>query len=299
MAKPPKLEAILTESDWSKHKGIVAKVVKHDTGIGAKMKEVSTAYGNVDWDKFDADKALDDAVTPKDVDDAKSAAQQEYKGKVEALRDKVVALRDLADKTAKEWKKSPLVPSKSQKHVEAIKDEANTLWGQLKDNAPYLTEFVQECDKAKKELASGEVVKPGEKPKDLDDAWWKAHKPPRLQDANLAVKMNFFWCHYGPYKSANAKTTDDQEIMNRINWLRQMIAGLDQTQKAVEETIKKCKPGVHDNTKAALQHYLVLIPAFRKLRMQWIDQEKVRAKTSDSVRNHLQEKLIGPGLDRL
>ncbi len=78
-----------------------------------------------------------------------------------------------------------------------------------------------------------------------------------------------------------------------------MIAGLDQGEAAIKATISRCKPGIHDNTKAALQHYLTFLPKYRKDRKTWIDNEKETGKKFPAVAKDLQERVIGPGLDRL
>src|SRR5665213_2142073 len=55
----PTIPAILTDANWQKEKGVVAKLVKRETGIGELMKQLATAYGTVDWTKFDPYVSLD------------------------------------------------------------------------------------------------------------------------------------------------------------------------------------------------------------------------------------------------
>ena len=69
-------------NELGKEKGIVAKILKSDTGIGDLITKMTTAYGAVDWNKFTA-AALANVTVPAEVDAAKLAAQTEYKAKVE------------------------------------------------------------------------------------------------------------------------------------------------------------------------------------------------------------------------
>jgi len=297
MAKPPTIPAACTQTSWSQEKGVVAKILKSDTGIGDLMGKVATAYGNVDWAKFDPAVALAHVAAPTDVDTAKAAAVTEYKTKVEALRKSVVELRDRAKKTADEWKKNKLIPSSSQKAAAAVDAAADGFYIALKDNAPYLVDFAKECDTAKKDLVT-EKIKAGEKPANWHGDWWTARAPRGLTDDKLATKIEFFWAHYAAYPKYVGKN-DSKNISSRINCLRQMIAGLDQGEAAITATINRCKPGIHDNTKAALQHYLTYLPGYRKQRKTWIDNEKIVGKTVPEVANDLQVRVIAPGLDRL
>jgi hypothetical protein len=297
MANPPTIPPALTQTSWAKEKGIVAKILKSDTGIGDLIGKVATAYGNVDWTKFNADTALANIATNNDIDAAKTAASTEYKTNVEALRTAVTALRDKAKATAESWKKNKLIPSSSQKAADAINKAAEQFSVALKDNAPYIVEFAKACDQAKKDLVT-EKIKPGEKPANWHGPWWTARAPRGIADDKLATKIEFFWAHYDAYPKYVGKN-DSKNISNRINCLRQMIAGLDQGEAAIRATITRCKPGIHDNTKAALQHYLTLLPAYRKQRKAWIDKEKIVGQTVPEVAKDLDVRVIKPGLDRL
>ncbi len=293
----PTIPATLTQASWSKEKGMVAKILKSDTGIGDLIAKVATAYGAVDWNKFNAATALAQVAVPADVDAAKLAASTEYKSKVEPLRKAVADLRDKAKKTAEEWKKNKLIPSSSSKAAAAIDTAADQFYITIKDNGSYISDFIKECDAAKHELVT-EKIKPGEKPTNWHGDWWTARAPKGIADDKLATKIEFFWAHYAAYPGYVGKN-DDTNAGKRINCLRQMIAGLDQGEAAIKATISRCKPGIHDNTKAALQHYLTFLPKYRQDRKGWIDNEKVIAKTNAFVKQDLDTRVIKPGLDRL
>jgi hypothetical protein len=152
--------------------------------------------------------------------------------------------------------------------------------------------------KAKEETTAptepGEKIKKGEVPPSLDYAWWRARKPKDLQeDPKLKVTMDYFWDHYTMYKEANPAVTDNKLMTERINCLRQMTPGLNQSEQAVQKTIANCDNVRHANSKAALQHYLKLIHAYRLQRKQFVTQEKTRTGQIPGLQAVLDEKLKG------
>ncbi|HUO09729.1 MAG TPA: hypothetical protein VM008_15585 [Phycisphaerae bacterium] len=121
MAGHPEIPKILTDADWQKEKGIVAKLSKGETGLGALMKKLDEEYKKVTWDKFDAFRALpyNNMRSIEAVDKAFNDAKAEYP-KVESVRKAAFALRDRANAVAAEWGKSKIIPSSSVKHVVEI-----------------------------------------------------------------------------------------------------------------------------------------------------------------------------------
>jgi hypothetical protein len=113
--------AILTDANWQKEKGIVAKVVKKETGIGALMKTLKGTFDAVDWNKFDPYDLLPATKdrTPENIDKAFAVAKTEAV-KLESIRKAAFTLRDRAKTLAAEWAKSKLIPSSSRKHLEAV-----------------------------------------------------------------------------------------------------------------------------------------------------------------------------------
>ena len=137
MLTPPAIPQILTKANWDKEKGVFAKMAGK-TGIGEAMQAVATAYGQVNWPTFDAKQQLQRVLMMSVIDDARKAATTEY-SKVEKLRVKVKELSDLAETTAGIFKKKPLIPSSSTKHVAKVATEADTFWIVLKGNSEFFT----------------------------------------------------------------------------------------------------------------------------------------------------------------
>src|SRR5262245_6273778 len=100
----PKIPVILTEADWKKNKGLLAKGVG-ETGVGAAMGQLKTAYEAVDWDKFDVKKALKGgAATTQQITAAKNAAKLEWEKKVIPLLGKANSLDDAAKNALAKYK---------------------------------------------------------------------------------------------------------------------------------------------------------------------------------------------------
>jgi hypothetical protein len=126
--------AILTDRDWQKKKGNIAKVAGK-TGIGAAMTAAEKAFARIDWLKFDARHMLpQDRDAPK-IKAAKANCGALYKSTVEPARVKLKDLRDVATKQAADWKKNKLIPAATVKHLETIAKTADTLWITLKSNS--------------------------------------------------------------------------------------------------------------------------------------------------------------------
>jgi hypothetical protein len=127
------IPTILTDADWQKKKGAIAKMAG-ETGLGAAMKALAVEWKKVDWAELDPDDAWMKSglkKNPANYDKLFQAAKSEH-SKVEGVRVKVKALRDLADKTEKKFKASKLIPSSSTQHVGKIKVTADQLWIELK-----------------------------------------------------------------------------------------------------------------------------------------------------------------------
>jgi hypothetical protein len=128
-----KIPVILTDADWQKKKGIIAKAAG-ETGIGKAMKAVEVEWKKVDWEDLDPNAAWNKTGLQRNpVNYAKvfNAAKAEY-SKIAAVRSKVKTLADLAEKTEAKFKSSKLIPSSSREHVGKIAKEADRLWIELK-----------------------------------------------------------------------------------------------------------------------------------------------------------------------
>jgi len=132
---------ILTNADWQKKKGTIAKIAG-ETGLGALMKKCEAehkkqdflnkflANNNVDWRTIPADKTREEFVN-----ELEPQLFKKFKTAAEPMRKLLVEIRDTAKKTAVAWKKKPLIPAASVKHVEAIAKAADYLYIAMKDNS--------------------------------------------------------------------------------------------------------------------------------------------------------------------
>ncbi len=130
---PKTIPVILTQADWNKKKGVIAKMAG-ETGIGAAMKVLEAEWKKVDWDEMDPVEAFTKAklkANPTNYAKVFAIAKGQI-SKVEGVRVKVKALRDLAEKTEKKFKASKLIPSSSTQHVANIKTTADHFWIELK-----------------------------------------------------------------------------------------------------------------------------------------------------------------------
>jgi hypothetical protein len=106
---------ILTDADWQKQKGIVAKMVG-ETGMGAAMQKCKAVYDTINWMPLTA---LSTYKNEEALAQAKAAAMQEGK-KFETFRTALFALRDHAKKVHDKFKAHKLIPKASSDHVAAI-----------------------------------------------------------------------------------------------------------------------------------------------------------------------------------
>lgn len=130
---PKKIPVILTDADWQKKKGVIAKAAGK-TGIGPAMKAVDAEWKKVAWDDLDPDLVWSKTGlqrTPANFPAAFKVAKAAY-AKVTAVRSKVKTLADLAEKTEAKFKSSKVIPSSSREHVGKIAKAADQLWIELK-----------------------------------------------------------------------------------------------------------------------------------------------------------------------
>jgi hypothetical protein len=126
----PTYPEMLTNRDWQKQKGAIAKVAG-ETGIGAQMDKVKALWDKVAWAKFDAEKLCQGMKSLDVWEKAFAEAKKEYP-KVEPVKKELWALRDLAKATADKWKANKLIPKASREHVENIAKTADVLSVALK-----------------------------------------------------------------------------------------------------------------------------------------------------------------------
>ncbi len=124
----------LTDKDWQKKKGNIAKLTKK-TGIGAILEKIEKAYAAVDTNKLDAaglpPAERDVPLIQKHLKDALAY----YTTAIEPIRKDLSKVRDLAKDTAAEWKKSKLIPESSRKAAEELSKAADLFYMRLKSNS--------------------------------------------------------------------------------------------------------------------------------------------------------------------
>lgn len=122
--KPPSYPRILTNADWQKRKGKIAKLAGK-TGIGSRMDAAKEAFDNVNWSQFDLAAHL-----PKGKPSSRAQIEKLYATAVRQLPkvkevDKVShELARVSLTTAMEWRKSKRIPSSARKQAEAIHNAA-------------------------------------------------------------------------------------------------------------------------------------------------------------------------------
>ena len=79
----PVLDKTLTNADWQKQKGKIAKIAG-STGVGPALKKVEAAFSKVDFQKFDAKMSCQGKKQRNEagIEAARKAASAEYKAKV-------------------------------------------------------------------------------------------------------------------------------------------------------------------------------------------------------------------------
>lgn len=119
----------LDPGQWDKNKGVFAKVIKGETGIGAKLKEAKSAFDRVQAHLY-TDMSVD-VSTKAACDAAEKQARTEFGAGVKACTDKLLELKNLAHAQAAKFK-HPLIPKSSREYVEAIEDEAQAFSDKLR-----------------------------------------------------------------------------------------------------------------------------------------------------------------------
>lgn len=148
---PPEYPTILTNKDWQKKKGLIAKMVGK-TGVGEQMDAVENKFKAVDWSKFYAKLVCakeKGVVASIHVDDKVKEMKSEYGKSVEALRKEIIKLENVAKKTAETFKKKTGVPKSSTKHAEAVAKAASLFLTAMKDNSVYFAQVEKEFGEEK------------------------------------------------------------------------------------------------------------------------------------------------------
>lgn len=134
MGAVPVIPKILEETDWQKHKGIIAKMLKgsHETGIGAQLKAFKTYWAKVAWDVVDPKQGP--RAKPKnrqEFDDRMKEAKAKGPALVAGVRQETLKLKTFLEGAAKKLT-NPLIKS-TKAHVENMAKVAGDLATQVKD----------------------------------------------------------------------------------------------------------------------------------------------------------------------
>lgn len=138
-------------------------------------------------------------------------------------------------------------------------------------------------------------MKTGDKPTNFKYEWWTAHMTKGfVEEPKFKTRLMFLDIAYNHYKTLDKNSKDDGVMRDRVNQLRQMVAGLKETKVAIDLMLKKkIGKGAPDApTIVALKTYLELMRKAEIERQNWIKIERGVGNTK-----HLDEILIGPGLD--
>ncbi|HVS73072.1 MAG TPA: hypothetical protein VHQ47_17590 [Phycisphaerae bacterium] len=122
MAKPALPDA-LKKANWDKQKGIVAKLVQKETGIGASLEGLTSAYNAVPWDKLD-EAALAHAKTGEDMKKIFAAGRAVLTKEIKTAREKSLEVGRLAKKWADDFKKNKLIPKSTLTYLDTMSNRA-------------------------------------------------------------------------------------------------------------------------------------------------------------------------------
>ncbi len=123
----------LTFKEWEAKKGVIAKMAG-ETGMGAALKKLDTAWNKITPETLDPDAAFLKtglSRTPANFDKLMKAAAGQN-ATVQAARKEFVAVRDLAQSLEKKWKSSRVIPSSSTKYVAEMAKSADWMFIALK-----------------------------------------------------------------------------------------------------------------------------------------------------------------------
>lgn len=140
-------------------------------------------------------------------------------------------------------------------------------------------------------------MKKGELPTNFDYAWWQSHKTAGFEeDPKFKTRLMFLHIAYTHYKTLNKNSKDAGVMRDRVNQIRQMVAGLKETKVAIDNMLKKKigKGAPDEPTRAAFKKYIELMRSAEIERQNWIKIERGVGNT-----DNLQEMVIGAGLEKV
>jgi hypothetical protein len=124
---------LLTKAKWDKEKGIIAKLAKGETGVGAMLDELRKVYDGIPWDKLEV--KLHDKSSPDDTAKALNEGRAVLNGPIEGVRKKAIEVSRQATKVSGDLKKNPLVPKSTREYLDKMSTAAVNFSAALRDEA--------------------------------------------------------------------------------------------------------------------------------------------------------------------
>lgn len=289
MGKRLAIPQYLDYRQWEKHKGIIAKIVKRETGITKALQEFENAYlsGGFGWGLVD-DSSLNNYIAHLDGISISSleSGLDRCKGK-EAFLSKVQAklnvVKRMADDNAKEFKENRAIPSSSRVFLENMSKACTTFVGEVRKQIEHSEKRISEA------LKKAGVFDGVRLPTDLNPGWWKEYMADRGEyltlvlgsaATDLARALGDYWAAWKECQDPRRRCMSEY---------RKARAALENAQKAVMNARSKQVP---PNVASALSAYLPLIQKallqidtciqdYKKLIDHWAD---TRVEIRDGMR---------------
>lgn len=113
---------ILTNKDWQKNKGTIAKIAGK-TGIGPELDKLEAAFKKVDQSRLTAN-GYGKLHDFDEVEKARKQAMDYYAKNIKPVRDQALEVSRKAGKVEGDFKKKKTIPKKSTEHVGKLSKEA-------------------------------------------------------------------------------------------------------------------------------------------------------------------------------
>jgi len=130
MTTVPAYDTVLTQKNWDKNKGTLAKMAGY-TGMGDALRTLEADYKKVDWTMFDMQvlfpRGSKDFTLPKLKTAMDEAVKDAKSGAAAKLRASALEARDVAEKTEKDYKANKLVPKSATALCASIAKAAEQL----------------------------------------------------------------------------------------------------------------------------------------------------------------------------
>jgi len=154
----PVIPEILTDKNWQKNKGLIAKS-QGETGISVLMRKLATDYVRVNWKLFSPATSI--PAAERDLyrmRETMKEAEQAKTGPCDKVAKSAIALSQAAAKLAHEWEKSKLIPASSRKHAKNVADAAADFAVDVTDSAKLFCEIEEELALAQKNAELAHAV---------------------------------------------------------------------------------------------------------------------------------------------